>query len=96
MLVSYGGWEGLDLPDDMCRAVIIGKWPIPPASSGRRAKDLESGKVDGLMASDREVIAKVRQGMGRGIRHADDWCKVYIVDEPIPRYERALKDERLW
>ena len=59
-------------------------------------KDLEGGKVDGLMASDREVIAKVRQGMGRGIRHADDWCKVYIVDEPIPRYERALKDGRLW
>ena len=96
VLVSYGGWEGLDLPDDMCRAVIIGKWPIPPASSGRRAKDLEGGKVDGLMASDREVIAKVRQGMGRGIRHADDWCKVYVVDEPIPRYERALKDGRLW
>ena len=96
VLVSYGGWEGLDLPDDMCRAVIIGKWPIPPASSGRRAKDLEGGKADGLLASDREVIAKVRQGMGRGIRHADDWCKVYIVDEPIPRYERALKDGRLW
>ena len=96
VLVSYGGWEGLDLPDDMCRAVIIGKWPIPPASSGRRAKDLEGGKVDGLMASDREVIAKVRQGMGRGIRHADDWCKVYVVDEPTPRYERALKDRRLW
>ena len=28
VLVSYGGWEGLDLPDDMCCAVIIGKWPI--------------------------------------------------------------------
>ena len=51
---------------------------IPYAHLGneyvRKKKDL----VDGWYEYD--ACEKIRQGIGRGIRHENDWCKTYIVD----------------
>lgn len=68
--------EGLNFPNDMCRFQICIK--IPYAHLGneyvRKKKDL----VDGWYKYD--VLNKICQGIGRGIRHDKDWCKTYILD----------------
>ena len=96
VLLAYGGWEGLDLPDDDCRAVVIAKWPHVPPSPLRRARDSEMSRQGSTNVSLRETAMKVRQGMGRGLRHGEDACKVYVVDEPNKVIETLIKDSRLW
>lgn len=68
--------EGLNFPNDMCRFQICVKVPYAHLGSEyvRRKKDLVSGwyKYD--------VLNKLCQGIGRGIRHETDWCKTYILD----------------
>ena len=81
--------EGLNFPDDVCRFQICMK--IPYAHLGneyvRKKKDL----VDGWYEYD--ACEKIRQGIGRGIRHENDWCKTYIVDGCIQYLLRKLEDD---
>ena len=68
--------EGLNFPNDMCRFQICIKIPYAHLGSEyvRKKKDL----VDGWYKYD--VLNKMCQGIGRGIRHEKDWCKTYILD----------------
>lgn len=68
--------EGLNFPGDDCRFSICMK--LPYASLGnalvRRKKDL----IEGWYVYD--VINKLEQGFGRGVRFNGDWCINYILD----------------
>lgn len=68
--------EGLNFPDDLCRFQICVKVPYAHLGSEyiRKKKDL----VEGWYKYD--VLNKMCQGIGRGVRHEHDWCKTYILD----------------
>ena len=68
--------EGIDLPDDLCRFIIIAKVPYP------NLKDkLVTAKMK-LFSQwyDSETANSIIQGIGRGNRHPKDWCVTYILD----------------
>lgn len=68
--------EGIDLPDDLCRFIIIFKVPYPSLSSRLvRAKQ----KLFPLWYNS-TTSNSIIQGIGRGIRHKNDWCTTYILD----------------
>ena len=68
--------EGIDLPDDNCRFMIVMKVPYPSLADQlvRAKKDVIPFWYDG------ETMKTIVQSLGRGIRHKDDWCITYIVD----------------
>lgn len=78
VIVSPSYWEGLDLKDDLCRAIIVAKVPFADRSDPVVAARLR--QEGGSTWDHWQAALKVCQGIGRGTRHADDFCVGYIVD----------------
>lgn len=81
--------EGIDLPGDLCRFIIILK--VPYAS----LKDkLVKAKME-LFPSWYKADASntIIQGIGRGNRSKDDWCVTYIVDGCFGQLYAATKEQ---
>ena len=81
--------EGIDLPGDLCRFIIILK--VPYASL-----------KDKLVKAKMELFPKwykadasntIIQGIGRGNRSKDDWCVTYIVDGCFGQLYAATKEQ---
>lgn len=68
--------EGIDLPGDECRFIIMLKVPYPYLGSKLCLKKMEL--YDGWYAN--ETLRTIIQGIGRGVRYQGDWCQTYILD----------------
>lgn len=68
--------EGIDLPDDGCRFIIIAKVPYP--SLGNMLVK-EKCKLFPLWYASK-TSNNIIQGIGRGNRNEDDYCTTYILD----------------
>lgn len=68
--------EGIDLPDDLCRFIIICKVPYPYLGSALVRKKAELFPLWYNSKTSSEII----QGIGRGVRNNHDWCVTYILD----------------
>ena len=68
--------EGIDLPDDGCRFIIIVKVPYP--SLGNLLVK-EKCKLFPLWYASK-TSNNIIQGIGRGNRNEDDYCTTYILD----------------
>ena len=79
--------EGLNFPDDACRFQICVKVPYACLGSEYVRKKMEY--VNGWYVYD--VLNKLCQGIGRGVRHNGDWCKTYILDGCITRLLSKLE-----
>lgn len=68
--------EGLDLPEELCRFIIITKIPYPQLNSEFVKRKMELFK-DWYQSA---TSVKLIQSIGRGVRNNKDWCKTYILD----------------
>ena len=68
--------EGVDLPGDLCRFIIILK--VPYASLGDKLVKAKMKLFPDWYKAD--ASNNIIQGIGRGNRSKDDWCITYIVD----------------
>ena len=76
LLIGPNLLRGIDLPDDQCRYIIFPKLPYPSMGDPRIQEML---KID----EDRyqiETLSALVQGAGRGVRHANDSCEIFILD----------------
>jgi Rad3-related DNA helicase len=84
VFVSPSSARGVDLPDDLCRFIIVAKAPFQ--SLGDR---LVSSRVHGSGMGAfwyRAVCAQdLVQASGRGVRHRDDYCVTYLLDKQIEK-----------
>lgn len=81
--------EGIDLPDDLCRFIIIMKVPWPNMSDNLTKKKM---KLFPKWFED-HTSKMIIQGIGRGNRHKDDWCVTYIMDNCFGTLYRHTQDE---
>jgi hypothetical protein len=75
VVVIVNRYDGIDLPDDACRLLIIDSLPF--AYSG-----IERREAVALRDSDAMVtrqLQRLEQGMGRGVRSRDDRCAVLLL-----------------
>lgn len=68
--------EGINLPDDLCRFIIIMKIPFPNLGD---ELVLRKSKLFPTWYNS-ETSNVVIQSIGRGNRHKDDYCTTYILD----------------
>lgn len=68
--------EGIDLPGDDCRFILMLKVPYPFMGSKLVKKKAEI--YDGWYNN--ETLRTIIQSIGRGIRYNGDWCQTYILD----------------
>ena len=91
IFVSPSSMRGVDLPDDLCRFIVIAKAPFESL-----ADKLVSARVYGSGLGAfwyRAVCAQyIVQASGRGVRHHHDHCITYLLDKQI---ERLVVDNQL-
>lgn len=80
-------WEGVDIPGDSLRMVIITRLPFKspsePVSRARRDAITASGGNAFLEFTIPAAITRFRQGFGRLMRRTDDYGAVFVLDSRI-------------
>lgn len=96
--LRYGGvWlasgcaEGVDLPYDACRQVIIPVLMYP--DRGQLFVQKRVGLPDGDRWYKIRTIQNTVQRLGRGLRAEDDWCVSHILDPSFSRLYPQVQDE---
>ncbi|MGV7524182.1 helicase C-terminal domain-containing protein, partial [Mycobacterium kansasii] len=68
-------YDGVDLPHDACRLLIVDGIPTPLSGAEQR----ESAALTGSTVFQARKVQRVEQGMGRGIRDLEDYCAVLLL-----------------
>lgn len=72
-------YEGIDLPNDSCRVLIMADLP-----KGASTYDMYRAIVlEGSKAISNAIAQKVEQGLGRGTRGAGDYCVVILTGNEL-------------
>ncbi len=96
LLGTSSFWEGIDLPRDILRCVIIARLPFSPPHTPvveARVEALTKQKKDAFGSyTVPEAVIKLKQGFGRLIRTEDDDGVVIVLDRRITdrRYGRKF------
>jgi Rad3-related DNA helicase len=88
-LISTKCKRGIDLKDDLCRNIVIDKMPYPDRND-RKFKSIEK-RFPSMFNEIYNDIARrsLIQLIARGLRHKDDWVRVYTPD--LTAYEKIKK-----
>lgn len=79
LVVLVNKYDGIDLPGDACRLLVIDGFPDVRSKIDRVNQTV-------LLGSDRDVnqiIQRIEQGMGRGVRSNDDYCVVFLMGRDL-------------
>ncbi|MFS0717127.1 helicase C-terminal domain-containing protein [Arthrobacter sp. 1P04PC] len=79
--VLVAKYDGVDLPEDACRVLVIDG--LPEAYSGMDR--LESAALDDTWAMTGRQLQRIEQGMGRGIRSRDDHAVIILLGDKLVR-----------
>ena len=74
--------EGIDFKDDLCRVQYIIK--LPYLSLGDKVTKFNMENITNYYS--REMIKKLIQAYGRGVRNENDFCVTYILDGNFNRH----------
>lgn len=75
LVVIVGRYDGIDLPDDACRLLVIDSLPFAYTGSERR----EAMALRDSEAMVARQLQRLEQGIGRGVRSRDDRCAVILI-----------------
>lgn len=75
LVVIVNRYDGIDLPDDACRLLIIDG--LPQAYTGYERREAIALRDSEAMIT--RQLQRIEQGMGRGVRSRDDRCVVLLV-----------------
>jgi hypothetical protein len=81
LVVLVNKYDGVDLPDNACRVLVIDG--LPEAYSGMDR--IEASALDDTIAMTARQLQRIEQGMGRGIRSRDDYCVVMLAGGRLMR-----------
>jgi replicative superfamily II helicase len=81
-VVLVNRYDGIDLPDDACRILVVDGLPIGDTLFDRYTADV---RQNSLLAASR-VAQTVEQGFGRGVRSGKDRCVVLLSGRELVRF----------
>lgn len=81
LTVMANKYDGIDLPGEACELLILDG---APEIEGEIEK-LNSLALEGTKSSRINTVQKIEQGMGRGVRSADDFCAVLLWGPKLTR-----------
>lgn len=76
LVVLIGRYDGVDLPDDACRVLVLDGIPAGYSPQER----VKGSALGGTQEMNSHQVQRIEQGMGRGIRSTDDYCAVLLLD----------------
>ena len=104
VLVTPTAWAGLDVPHGIDNVVIV-RLPIPrpdelreailAAAMQRRGRSADDARGVLFNEARATTMRRLTQGMGRGVRSAEDRCTVWIADPRFPLPANLTENLRL-
>lgn len=79
LLIFVNRYDGIDLPDDACRMLVIDG--LPPLKNEKEKYVHSIDPASAILR--RERIQKIEQGMGRGVRSNSDSCCVVLMGDDL-------------
>lgn len=79
LVVIVNKYDGIDLPGKACRVLVLDGLP----GAMRRIDRIEEAILHGTERQIASAIQKTEQGMGRGVRSADDFCAVILMGRSL-------------
>lgn len=91
-LVFANRYDGIDLPDNSCRVLILDSVPY---------YDSLADRYEELCRSESEIIRiktvqKIEQGLGRSVRGEKDYSVILIMGSDLIRYIRSVTNQNLF
>lgn len=74
LVVMANKYDGIDLPDGACRLLVFDHLSAPIDTSQQR----EAAALQGSNAARFRTVQRLEQGMGRGVRSAEDYCVIML------------------
>lgn len=79
LYVIVNRYDGIDLPDDACRVLVIDGLP----NISNMDDKYEQEVVRNSERIQREQVQRIEQGMGRGVRSHNDYCVIYLLGNQL-------------
>lgn len=75
LVVLVNKYDGIDLPEEACRVLVLDGLPEAPTGEERVHAQL----VSRTAGTDDRQVQRIEQGMGRGVRSNEDHCVVFLL-----------------
>lgn len=79
LVVIVNQYDGIDLPDDACRVLVLDG--LPQAASAAEQRESTALRDSGAIIT--RQVQRFEQGMGRGVRSREDRCAVLVMDRRL-------------
>jgi replicative superfamily II helicase len=91
-LVFANRYDGIDLPDQMCRILVIDSKPFLGSLYDRYMQNCRSNSI--IIES--KLAQTIEQGMGRAVRGEKDYCAVILIGAELIKAIHSSKSRRLF
>lgn len=91
-IVFANRYDGIDLPDDTCRILIVDSVPYYDSLSDRYEEVCRS-ESDIVRI---KTVQKIEQGLGRSVRGEKDYSVILVVGSDLIKYLRSITNQNLF
>lgn len=92
IVVINNRYDGIDLPDESCRVLIMDSLPYFDSLSDR----YEEQACPNSELINKRIAQKIEQGIGRGVRGEKDYCAVLIIGSELVRFMRSIATNKFF
>jgi len=79
LTVLINKYDGVDLPHTACRLLVVDGYP----DVRRKIDKINQSIMMGTDRSSNQIVQRIEQGMGRGVRSNDDYCVVFLIGKDL-------------
>lgn len=92
LVVINNRYDGIDLPDESCRILIIDSMPFFNNLSDRYEEKCRPNSE----IINKRMAQKIEQGIGRGVRGEKDYCAILVVGTDIVKFMRSVTTNKFF
>lgn len=86
LVVINNRYDGIDLPDESCRVLIMDSMPYFNSLSDKYEKRCRPNSE----IINKKIAQKIEQGIGRGVRGEKDYCAILIIGSDLVKFMRSV------
>ncbi|MCU0550399.1 MAG: DEAD/DEAH box helicase family protein [Leptolyngbya sp. Prado105] len=91
-VVVVNRYDGIDLPDDSCRLLIIDSMPYSESLTERYEEECRSNSD----LTNVRAAQKIEQGLGRSVRGEKDYSVILIIGDDLVKFLKSASSNRFF